>query len=114
MRGWNKYLLLALACATCSWMVLAQNRIANWPTYGGDAQRSGWVGPDASISVDSVKNFQLLWKIKLETRSTGLRSIMPPLIQGRLISYRGFRELAYVATNADIVYAIDVDVGTVF
>jgi outer membrane protein assembly factor BamB len=31
-----------------------------------------------------------------------------------LISYRGFKELAFVATNADIVYAIDADVGTLF
>src|SRR5262245_18939488 len=29
-----------------------QNRIANWPTYGGDAQRSGWQTTEASISVD--------------------------------------------------------------
>ena len=33
---------------------------------------------------------------------------------GRLISYRGFRELAFVGSNADIVYAIDADLGTIF
>jgi outer membrane protein assembly factor BamB len=108
----KKTLLLALAFSTCGLIVLAQNR--NWPTYGGDPQRSGWQGADASIFVDSVKNLQLLWKIKLETKPAGMRTIMPPIIQGRLISYRGFRELAFVATNADIVYAIDADVGTVF
>src|SRR5258707_1209803 len=62
----------------------------------------------------SVKNLQLLWKIKLETQSRGMRPVMPPIIQGRLISYRGFKELAFVATNADIVYAIDADLGTIF
>jgi outer membrane protein assembly factor BamB len=108
------FLFFVLAFAACGLIALSQSRGGNWPTYGGDAQRSGWEGADASISVDSVKNLQLLWKIKLETRSTGMRAIMPPIIQGRLISYRGFRELAYVATNADIVYAIDADVGTMF
>jgi outer membrane protein assembly factor BamB len=33
---------------------------------------------------------------------------------GRLISYRGFKELAFVGSNADIVYAIDADLGTIF
>jgi hypothetical protein len=108
----KKTFLLALAFSVSGLIALSQNR--NWPTYGGDPQRSGWQAADASISVDSVKNLQLLWKIKLETRPTGMRTIMPPIIQGRLISYRGFRELAFVATNADIVYAIDADVGTVF
>jgi outer membrane protein assembly factor BamB len=112
MRAQNKFLFLILAFGGCGLIALAQNR--NWPTYGGDAQRSGWQAAEASISVDSVKNLQLLWKIKLETKSMGMRPIMPPVILGRLISYRGFRELAYVATNADIVYAIDADVGTVF
>ena len=114
MRARNKFLFLILAFTGCGLIALAQNRIANWPTYGGDAQRSGWQGVESSISADSVKNLQLLWKLKLETKSSGMRPIMPPVILGRLISYRGFRELAFVATNADIVYAIDADLGTVF
>jgi hypothetical protein len=55
-----------------------------------------------------------LFKTKLETQSKGLRPLMPPLILGRLISYRGFRELAFVGSNSDIVYAIDADLGTIF
>jgi len=121
-RGIRSQVKNVFFCFLCSVLVLLlvfsplaqQNRIANWPTYGGDAQRSGWQTTDSSISVDSVKNLQLLWKTKLETRSTGMRPMMPPLILGRLISYRGFRELAFVATNADIVYAIDADIGTMF
>src|SRR5262245_40945082 len=121
-RGARSQVRNVFLCFLCSVLVLfvvfsplaQQNRIANWPTYGGDAHRSGWQATDSSISVDSVKNLQLLWKFKLETRSTGMRPMMPPLIQGRLISYRGFRELGFVATNADIVYAIDADTGTIF
>jgi outer membrane protein assembly factor BamB len=108
------YLLFAAAFVACGLIALAQSRGGNWPTYGGDAQRSGWEGADAAISKDTVKNLQLIWKTKLETQSRGMRPVMPPIIQGRLISYRGFKELAFVATNADIVYAIDADVGTLF
>jgi hypothetical protein len=114
MKTRSKYLLLILVFLACGLIALAQSRGGNWPTYGGDAQRSGWEGADAAISKDTVKNLQLLWKIKLETQSRGMRPVMPPVIQGRLISYRGFKELAFVATNADIVYAIDADVGNLF
>ena len=114
MKTCSRSLLLVLAFAACGLIVFAQSRGGNWPTYGGDAQRSGWNGADPRITKDSVKNFQLVWKINLETQSRGMRPVMPPVIQGRLISYRGFKELAYVATNADIVYALDADLGTIF
>ena len=95
-------------------MLFAQSRGGNWPTSGGDAQRSGWEGADARISKDTVKDLQLLFKLKLESQSKGSRPLLPPVIMGRLISYRGFKELAFVGSNADIVYAIDADLGTIF
>ena len=87
---------------------------SNWTTFGGDPQRSGWERIDPAISKDKVKDLQLLWKMKLESQPKGSRPIMPPLIVGRLISYRGFKELAIVGTGSDIVYAIDADLGKMF
>jgi outer membrane protein assembly factor BamB len=95
-------------------MVLGQSRGGNWPTFGGDAQRSGWEAADAAINKDTVKDMQLLWKLKFETTSRGMRPVHPPVVLGRLISYRGFKELAFVGTNADIVYSLDADLGTIF
>src|SRR5262245_61613148 len=105
----KKLIAPAVVLVVCCVIIRAQNRERNWPTYGGDAPRSGSAGADFRITKDTVKDFQLLWKMKLETQSRGLRPILPPVILGRLISYRGFRELAFVATSADIVYAIDAD-----
>src|SRR5262249_26144152 len=105
---------LVIIAVACTLIIHAQNRERRWPTYGGDAQRSGSAGADFRVAKDTVKDFQLLWKMKLETQSRGLRPILPPVILGRLISYRGFRELAFVATSADIVYAIDADLGKMF
>jgi outer membrane protein assembly factor BamB len=102
--------LLALTCIC----VLNGQVSSNWTTYGGDPQHSGWERTDTTFSKDTVKDLQLLWKMKLETRGKGSSPIMPPLIMGRLISYRGFKELAFVGTNADMVYAIDVDLGKPF
>jgi outer membrane protein assembly factor BamB len=98
----------------CAALAFAQSRGGNWPTSGGDAQRSGWEGADPRIAKDTVKDLQLLFKVKLEFQAKGLRPLLPPLIMGRLISYRGFKELAFVGSNADIVYAIDADLGTIF
>lgn len=114
MNTRNRFLILVLALPLCCWIALGQSRGGNWPTFGGDALRSGWAGTEASISRDSVKDMQLLWKLKLEAQSRGTRQVLPPVILGRLISYRGFKELAFVATNADIVYSVDADLGTIF
>jgi hypothetical protein len=114
MSARSKCLLLLAVLPLCCWIALGQSRGGNWPTFGGDALRSGWSSADASINRDSVKDLQLLWKVKLEAQSRGARQVMPPVILGRLISYRGFRELGFVATNADIVYSLDVDLGTIF
>jgi outer membrane protein assembly factor BamB len=92
----------------------AQNRIANWPTLGGDPQRTGWVKTESRITKDTVQNLQLLWKIKLENQPRGQRPLTPPLILGNLISYRGFRELAFVGGSSEIVYAVDADLGKLF
>ncbi|HLQ78421.1 MAG TPA: hypothetical protein VK210_13760 [Terriglobia bacterium] len=110
----RKAFVLAALLSVCAALALAQSRGGNWPTYGGDAQRSGWEGPDTRIVKETVKDLQLLFKVKLESQTKGARPLMPPLIMGRLISYRGFKELAFVGSNADIVYAIDADLGTTF
>jgi outer membrane protein assembly factor BamB len=104
-------LCAVLACAV---FIVAQNRDVNWTTYGGDAQRSGWQKTETRITKDTVKDLQLLWKLKLEVQPKSPRPLMPPVILGRLISYRGFKELAFVATNSDVVYAVDADLGKMF
>jgi outer membrane protein assembly factor BamB len=108
--------VLALAGVSLAFAVVgsAQNRPANWTTYGGDPQRTGWEKTDARITKETVKDLQLLWKIKLENQPKGPRPLMPPVILGNLISYRGFKELAFVAASSDIIYSIDADLGKMF
>jgi outer membrane protein assembly factor BamB len=87
---------------------------ANWNAFGGDAQHSGWERTDPFITKDSVKNLQLLWKMKVEPQAKGLRPLLAPLILGNSITYRGFKEIAFVASSSDVVYAIDADLGRMF
>ena len=89
-----------------------QGRPLDWPFYGGDAQRSGWEKTDWRITRDNVKDFQLVLKRKL-TDPAGQRSLSPPVVIGMLISYRGFKELAFV-TGASDIWSIDADLDRVF
>ncbi len=92
----------------------AQGRPIDWPSYNGDAQRTGWEKIDSRITQENVKDFQLVLKRKLENGQTGPYSLTPPVIIGLLISYRGFKELAFVAGSAGNMWAIDVDMDRIF
>src|SRR5262249_27419462 len=111
MRRFFFFTGLFAAGSSAMW---AQARPANWPTSGGDPQRSNWERTDTRITKDTAKDLQLLFKMKLENQPRTTRALMPPLILGNLISYRGFKELAFVAANSDVVYAIDADLGKMF
>jgi outer membrane protein assembly factor BamB len=105
-------MVAAVSCVGAS-VAMAQAR-ANWNNFGGDAQHTGWERTDARISKDTVKDLQLLWKMKLENQPQGPRPLQAPLLLGNLISYRGFKELAFVAASSDVIYAIDADLGKLF
>ena len=86
----------------------------DWPSYGGDAQRSGWEKSDTRITRDNVKDFELVLKRNFAYKRTGPRSLTPPVIVGLLISYRGFKELAFVADDTGTIWSVDVDLNRVF
>ncbi len=92
----------------------AQGRTDDWPMYGGDAQRTGWEKSDFRITKDNVKDFQLVMKRKLDNKLKGLRALTPPVVIGMLISYRGFKELAFVAGETDNFWSIDADLDRIF
>ena len=106
----------ALAVMTISGACLAnaQGRPVDWPSYAGDAQRSGWEKSDSRITKDNVKDFKLVLKRKLETQQKGLQPLTPPVVMGMLISYRGFKELAFVEGGGGNLWAIDADMDRIF
>jgi hypothetical protein len=98
----------------CCPMANPQGRPIDWPSAAGDAQRTGWEKADSRITKDNVKDFQLVMKRKLENAQTGPYALTPPVVLGLLISYRGFKELAFVAGSSDNLWAIDADMDRVF
>jgi hypothetical protein len=88
----------------------------NWPSAGGDPQRTSSVRSDAKISSESLQKpgFQLLWKVKLDNQPRQLYSLTQPLLLQNIISYKGFKALAFVGGSADNVYSIDYDLNRMF
>lgn len=101
-------LMLAGAC-----LMNAQGRPVDWASYAGDAQRSGWEKSDSRITKDNVKDFKLVLKRKLEDQK-GVRVLTPPVVIGMLISYRGFKELAFVESSNGNLWSIDSDMDRIF
>src|SRR5437867_3423784 len=89
---------------------------ASWTTQSGDAQRTSWVKGDPRISKVSMQKpgFQLLWKFKFDNQSRQLNSLTQPLLLPNIISYKGFKALAFLGGSSDNVYSIDYDLGKMF
>ncbi|MGH9842644.1 MAG: hypothetical protein ACREEM_28200 [Blastocatellia bacterium] len=92
---------------------LASAQGRDWMTDNADAQRSAWIRSDAKINPDSMAKpgFQFLWKMKLKNPPRQLNNLMPPATLDRLIGYRGFRMLGFVAGSSDNLFTIDTDLG---
>jgi outer membrane protein assembly factor BamB len=92
---------------------------SNWPTTGADAQRTSWMKNEIKLSASafasaSEKPVQLLWKTKLDAQANRTPALTQPLLLQNIISHMGFKALAFVATSADVVYAIDYDLNRVY
>lgn len=94
--------------------LFAQGRPVDWSFFGGDAQRTGWEKADSRITRENVKDFRLVLKQKLENGPGGPRSLTPPVVIGNLISYRGFKELGFVAGSSGELWSIDLDMDRIF
>src|SRR3954469_16392660 len=107
-------IVLALVAASAAY---AQGRGgSNWTTTSSDAQRTAWVKTDPRISKESMQKpgFQLLWKAKLENQPRQLESLTQPMLLSNIISYKGFKALAFVGGSSDNVYSIDYDLNKIF
>jgi outer membrane protein assembly factor BamB len=90
-------------------------RSQDWNTFGFDSGRTGFERADPRITKETLaKDFSLIYKIKLEENARGQRSVTPPMIINTLISYRGFKELAFSGGSNNTVYAVNADFGKMF
>ncbi len=109
----KKLVAVLIICSVCTVTAFAQRGGVDWMTTNADAQRSAWIRSDAKINKDSMAKpgFQFLWKMKLKNAPRQLNNLAPPTTLDRLIGYRGFRMLGFVAGSSDNLFTIDTDLG---
>ena len=108
------FLAAAVAAGSAAALQAQMGRTTDWWTYAGDAQRTGWERNDQKFVKDEVKNFQLLWKMKLNAAGKGPRRLASPIVLGNLIGSRGFKELAFFQSGNGDVWSIDADLARLY
>jgi outer membrane protein assembly factor BamB len=86
---------------------------ADWPTDGGNPQRTAWQQDETILNKANVGNMKLLWSIKLDNVPREMHSLFPPVIAGRVKTSAGMKQIAVTAGSSDNLYAIDVAAGAV-
>lgn len=103
---------------TCAGILLAAGvfaaQAAEWLTFGGDAQRTGWAKAEKLLTKDSLKNFGLLWKLHVDNESKELISLTAPVVVEDVYTSKGVKDIVVVAGSSDNLYTIDADTGKLF
>ena len=94
------------AAGTCA--VIAA---ADWPTQSGSPQRDGWARSEKAFTKQTISGLDLLYRYKADNQSKGLYSLTSPLVDGLLITYRGFKEMLVFSGSSDNVYSVDADLN---
>ncbi len=84
---------------------------ADWPTDGGDPQRTGWQRNEKVLTKDNVKNLKVLWKTKLDNEPREMHSLLPPLIVENIPTRAGLKEVVIESGSSDNVYGLDAKSG---
>ena len=105
MRRAAPFFLVLSLCAALS--------AADWPTDGGNAQRTNWQKDETILTKQNVANLKILWKLKLENTPRQMHALLPALIAGQVPTSSGTRQIVVAAGVSDYLYAIDADKGEI-
>ena len=86
---------------------------SEWLTSSVDPARDAWQRGESKITTRNAGKLQLLWKVKVESKTMGMQSFREPLIVSGIKTADGTRTLAILAGAANQVFAIDAESGKV-
>jgi outer membrane protein assembly factor BamB len=100
------------AAAFClSLMLAAVAKAGDWPTFGHDAQRTGWATDEIALNPASVPNLELKWKAKVNNQAALLLSLTAPIVAVDVSTSGGIKDVVYVAGKEGGVFALDSQTG---
>src|SRR5689334_5292857 len=84
---------------------------ADWPTQSGSPQRDGWAKFETAFTKDNVRGLELLYKYRADNQAMGPSALTTPMIDTRIITYLGFKEMLVFAGSDDNIYSVDADLN---
>jgi outer membrane protein assembly factor BamB len=100
---------LQLAAAICWTAGVAQP--ADWLTFGGDSQRTGYAVRETAITPANAGELKLEWSAKLANTAKELNALTVPVIIINLPTAKSFKDIVIVAGSSEKVWALDADNG---
>src|SRR5215469_13595556 len=85
--------------------------VADWPTFGGDPQRTGWARQETLINRANAGTLELKWKLRLDNAPKELTSLAAPIVVDQVKIPQGIKEYVIVGGSSDKIFAIDADTG---
>jgi outer membrane protein assembly factor BamB len=101
------------ACTLLSTSPARGQSASEWLTSSGDAARDAWQRAESKITPHNAGKLQLLWKVKLPSKTMGMMSFREPVIVSGVKTADGVHTLAIFAGAANQVFAVDAETGKV-
>jgi outer membrane protein assembly factor BamB len=105
----RKSLLVAFTALGACLVVWA----SDWPTQGGNPQRNGWAKFEKGFTKENIHGLELLYTYKADNQARGLAALTPPMVNGMLITYLGFKEMLVFGGSSDTVFSVDADLNRI-
>ncbi len=103
----KKFWLVAVLAIVTSLLIPG----ADWPMQSGSPQRNGWAKSEHRLTKNNVKSLGILFEYRADNQARGLSSLTAPIIDGNLITYRGFKEMLIFGGSSDKVFSVDADLN---
>lgn len=96
----------------CTPLVLTYALMAvDWPSYGHDAQRTGWSPKETDINRDNASAMTLLWKTHLDNEPRELNALTAAVVVEWIVTDKGMKEIAVMGGASDNLFALDAASG---
>jgi len=84
---------------------------ADWPSYGGGPQRTGWSPKETDINPENAKSMGLLWTQHIDNQSRELNGLTAPVAVEWIPTDQGMKEIVIVGGASDNLVAFEAATG---
>ena len=88
---------------------------ADWPTWGYDAERTGWNRGEKTLSPANVGKLRVKWKTQLPIplNDVVLSTMTAPIVVAGVPTAQGVRDMVFIHGADDAIHALDAATGTI-